>query len=197
MLGRYCVIQVLDGLSSWTFLAKQVAYFKALSTDTSIFSQRERVVPQKAKNVLLQHTQKMELEHKRSRLRSLILSISLYLRFAFRVWIFLLFVILAGPHFATSHFLVSCRLAHSKFLQISSHCDTMTWANDMQYCDNNSNNNDDNDYDNDCGTVLCSMLLYVFWFYTKIHYLTREFHVKLHAKTDIGFQVQFNVESHN
>ena len=44
-------------------------------------------------------------------------------------------------------------------------------------------------------------------FYRKIHYLTREFHVKLHAKTDrdscdIGFQVQFNVEftrieSHN
>ena len=36
-------------------------------------------------------------------------------------------------------------------------------------------------------------------FYRKIHYLTREFHVKLHAKTDrdscdIGFQVQFNVE---
>ena len=41
-------------------------------------------------------------------------------------------------------------------------------------------------------------------FYRKIHYLTREFHVKLHLKTDIhsslrdsrdiGFQVQFNVE---
>ena len=40
--------------------------------------------------------------------------------------------------------------------------------------------------------------------YRKIHYLTREFRVKLHAKTDIariardecdiGFQVQFNVE---
>ena len=27
----------------------------------------------------------------------------------------------------------------------------------------------------------------------KIHYLTREFHVKLHLKTDIGFRVQFNV----
>ena len=36
----------------------------------------------------------------------------------------------------------------------------MTWANDMPYCDNNGNNNDDNDngYDNNCGTVLCSML---------------------------------------
>ena len=43
-------------------------------------------------------------------------------------------------------------------------------------------------------------------FYRKIHYLTREFHVKLHLKTDIfshesrsdecdiGFQMQFNVE---
>ena len=37
-------------------------------------------------------------------------------------------------------------------------------------------------------------------FYRKIHYLTRKFHVKLHAKTDIdscdiGFcQVQYNVK---
>ena len=31
-------------------------------------------------------------------------------------------------------------------------------------------------------------------YYRKIHYLTREFNVKLHPKTDIGFQVQFNVE---
>ena len=28
----------------------------------------------------------------------------------------------------------------------------------------------------------------------KIHYLTREFRVKLHLKTDIGFRVQFNAE---
>ena len=38
-----------------------------------------------------------------------------------------------------------------------------------------------------------------FTFNRKIHYLTREFHVKLHAKTnrdscDMGFKVQFNVE---
>ena len=31
-------------------------------------------------------------------------------------------------------------------------------------------------------------------FYGKIHYLTTEFRVKLLAKTDIGFQVQFNAE---
>ena len=36
-------------------------------------------------------------------------------------------------------------------------------------------------------------------FYRKIHYLTRKFHVKLRAKTDIdscdiSFQVQYNVE---
>ena len=30
--------------------------------------------------------------------------------------------------------------------------------------------------------------------YRKIHYLTREFRVKLHAKTVIGFQVQFYAE---
>ena len=28
----------------------------------------------------------------------------------------------------------------------------------------------------------------------KIHYLTHEFHVKLHLKTNIGFRVQFNME---
>ena len=28
----------------------------------------------------------------------------------------------------------------------------------------------------------------------KIHYLTREFRVKLHLKADIGFRVQFNAE---
>ena len=28
----------------------------------------------------------------------------------------------------------------------------------------------------------------------KIHYLTREFRVKLHLKTDVGFRVQFNAE---
>ena len=75
MLGWYCVIQVFDGLSSWTFLAKQEAYFKALRRDTSIFSQRRKTLClEKAKNVLLQHTQKMELEHKRSqsRLRSFV-----------------------------------------------------------------------------------------------------------------------------
>ena len=28
--------------------------------------------------------------------------------------------------------------------------------------------------------------------FKEIHYLTREFRVKLHLKTDIGFRVQFN-----
>ena len=45
----------------------------------------------------------MELEHKRSRQIFLVL---LYLRSDFRVYIFLLFVILAGPYFAMSHFLI-------------------------------------------------------------------------------------------
>ena len=30
--------------------------------------------------------------------------------------------------------------------------------------------------------------------YRKIHYLTCEFRVKLHLKTNIGFRVQFNAE---
>ena len=52
---------------------------------------------------------------------------------------------------------------------------------------------------------LISNLIVFVEFYRKIHYLTREFRVKLHAKTDIarnrrsdecdiGFQVQFNAE---
>ena len=38
-------------------------------------------------------------------------------------------------------------------------------------------------------SCVCSLTLY-----RKIHYLTREFQVKLQAKTDISFQVQFDVE---
>ena len=65
------------------------------------------------------------------------LLMSLYLRFAFRVCIFLLCVILAGPHFATLHFRIRINLfslisvlEHSKFLQISSHCDNQ-WRRQM------------------------------------------------------------------
>ena len=63
----------------------------------------------------------MELEHKRSRLRFFL--VSLYLRFDFRVCIFLLFVILAGPpcDVAFSDYcesiLLMLVLAHSKFPQ--------------------------------------------------------------------------------
>ena len=71
---------------------------------------------------------------------------------------FLLLVILAGPHFEMSHFLIIMNLfrfmlalAHSKFPQnFSSHCGTMTWANDMQWCDNDRIKNDDDDDDYDC-----------------------------------------------
>ena len=97
----------------------------------------KELVPQKAKYALLQLTWKMDLKHQRSRLRSFVNI--MYLRFAYRVCIFLLCGILAGPRFVTSHFLIMINLfcfisflAHSKFLQISSHCDTMTQANDMQ-----------------------------------------------------------------
>ena len=157
MLGWCCVIQVLGGLSTWTFLVKLVAFFvtsKLQAMTPQCLGREKELVPQKAKYALLQLTQKMELKHQRSRLRSFVNI--MYLRFAYRVCIFLLCGILAGPRFATSHFLIMINLfcfisvlAHSKFLQISSHCDTMTQANDMQQCYNNSNNNDDNDDDDD------------------------------------------------
>ena len=120
-------------------LAKQVTYFKALSKDTSIFSERKRTCGSKRRKMLSYNL------HRRWNLSISVrawdlLLVSLYLRFAFRVWIFLLLVILAGPHFAMSHFLIIMNLfrfmlalAHSKFPQnFSSHCGTMTWANDMQ-----------------------------------------------------------------
>ena len=100
-LGWHCFIQVLDGLSSyyhehiWT---KQVTYFQAL------FSQREKNLQQpKAEHALLQLTWKMELEHKRSRLRSFV---SIVLKICLSFLHLFTFVILAGPHFAISHFLI-------------------------------------------------------------------------------------------
>ena len=80
----------------------------------------------------------MKLEHKRSSLRSFVSII--VLKICFSCLDFLLLVILAGPHFAMSHFLIIMNLfrfmlalAHSKFPQnFSSHRGTMTWANDMQ-----------------------------------------------------------------
>ena len=78
-----------------------------------------------------------------------LLLVSLYLRFQFfRICIFLLFVILAGPHFAMSHLLIimnlfcliSCQFQRIRnFHKIGSHFGTMTWADDMQQCDNNIN----------------------------------------------------------
>ena len=47
----------------------------------------------------------------------------------------------------------------SKVLQISSHCDTMTWANDMQQCDNKSYNNDGDNDDNVCLIMIMIVLM--------------------------------------
>ena len=133
---------------------QQVVISKFQAMTPQCLGREKELVPQNAKYALLQLTQKMELKHRRSRLRSFVKI--MYLRFAYRVCIFILCVILVGPRFATSHFLIMINLfcfisvlAHSKFLQISSHCETMTQANDMQQCYNNSNNNDDNDDDDD------------------------------------------------
>jgi len=117
----------------------------------------------------------MELEHKRPRLRCFVSTIVLKICFSCS-YSFLLFVMLAGPHFAISHFLivvndsVSCRFQRIRnFHKISSHCGTMTWVNNMQCFkerfsaiiiviinnNNDDGDDDDDDDDNDCGTLLC------------------------------------------
>ena len=148
MLRWYCVIQVLDGLSSWTYFANQVAYFKALGRDTSIFSQRENNCDNKRRKMPCYNLHRRWNLSINVRDRDLLL-VSLYLRFQlFRICIFLLFVILAGPHFAMSHLLIimnlfcliSCQFQRIRnFHKIGSHFGTMTWADDMQQCDNNIN----------------------------------------------------------
>ena len=126
MLGWYCVIQVLDGLSSYYrghILAKQVACFKALGRDASIFSQRKRTYGSKRSKMPCYNLHRRWNLSVNVRDWDLLLA-SLYLRFAFRVFIILLFVILAGLHFAMSHFLIIMNpfcfmsvLVHSKFPQ--------------------------------------------------------------------------------
>ena len=102
-------------------LAKKVTYFKALSKDTSIFSERKRRCGNKRRKMLCYNLLRRWNLSINVRAWDLLL-VSFYLRFAFRVWIFLLLVILAGPHFAMSHFLIIINLfcfmlalAHSKF----------------------------------------------------------------------------------
>ena len=83
----------------------------------------------------------MKLEHKRSRLKCFVSTIALKSCLSC-LHFFLLSVMLAGPHFLMSHFLiiindsaVSCRFKRiQNFCKISNiHCGKMTWANDMQY----------------------------------------------------------------
>ena len=52
MLGWCCVIQVLDGLSSSTYFAKQVAYFKALGRDTQYLARGKELVATKGEKCL-------------------------------------------------------------------------------------------------------------------------------------------------
>ena len=147
MFAWYCVMQVLDGLLSYYhghILAKQVAYVKALGRHNSIFSREKETVATKGENALLQLTQKMVLEHKRSRVRSFLL-ISLFLRFAFRVCIFFIFCHLSDYYESTLFHVGSNPFEIQPTL----------WHNDLgkRYgivrLYSNSNNNDDDD-DNDC-----------------------------------------------
>ena len=102
MLRWYCLIQILGGLSSHYhehILAKQVTYFQAL-----LAREKELVATKGKKNTLLQLMQKMDLEHKRSRLRSFVSII--VLKICLSCLHLFTFVILAGPHLAMSHFLI-------------------------------------------------------------------------------------------
>ena len=92
MLGWYCVIQVLDSLSSYYhahILARQVAYFKALGRDTSILSYRERTnVATKDENNL---HRRLNLSINVRDRDLLLVSCTVYLRFFSSVCIFLTF----------------------------------------------------------------------------------------------------------
>ena len=103
-------------------LAKQVAYFKALGRDTYLAREKELVATKGEKCLFTIQNRRWNLS---INVRDWdLLLVSLYLRFAFRVCIFLRFVILVGPQFAMSHFLIIMNLfcfmsvlAHSKFPQ--------------------------------------------------------------------------------
>ena len=103
-------------------LAKQVAYFKALGRDTYLSREKELVATKGEKCLFKIQNRRWNLS---INVRDWdLLLVSLYLRFAFRVCNFLRFVILAGPQFEMSHFLIIMNLfcfmsvlAHSKFPQ--------------------------------------------------------------------------------
>ena len=104
MLRWYCFIQVLDGLSSWTYFAKQVAYFKALGRDTSIFSQRENNCGNKRRKMPCYNLHRRWNLSINVRDRDLLL-VSLYLRFQF---------------FSYLHFFTFCYLSWATLCDVAS-----------------------------------------------------------------------------
>ena len=132
MLEWYCV-----GLSSPTYLGETVTYFKALSKDTSIFSYRKRTCGSKRRKMLSYNLHRRWNLSINVRAWHLLL-VSLYLRFAFHVWIFFTFGYLSWATlwdvaFSDYYESISFHVGSSAFPQnFSSHCGTMTWANDMQ-----------------------------------------------------------------
>ena len=128
MLCWYCVIQVLDGLSSWTYFANQVAYFKALGRDTSIFSQRENNCGNKRRKMPCYNLHRRWNLSINVRDRDLLL-VSLYLRFQFFSYLhFFTFCHLSWPwatlcdvassdYYESILFNFMSVLAHSKFSQ--------------------------------------------------------------------------------
>ena len=153
MLEWYCVIQVLDGFSSPTYFGEKSNILQSFKQrHLNIQREKKNVWQQKAKNALLQLTQKMKLEHKRSSLRSFVSIILPKICFScldFFTFGYLSWATLCDVAFSDYYkSIVSCWLQRiQNFNTISTHCGTMTWANDMQQCDNNRNDNDDDDDD--------------------------------------------------
>ena len=127
MLGWYCVIWVLDGLSSLKYFAKQVAYFKALGRDTSIFIQRENNCGKKRPKMLCYNLHRRWNLSINVRDRDLLLVSSLYLRFQFFSYLhFFTFCYLSWPwatlcdvassdYYESNLFNFMSVLAHQKF----------------------------------------------------------------------------------
>ena len=105
MLCWYCVMQVLGGLSSWLYVG-ETSSIPQSSRQRHLIIQlgRKKAWQQKAKKCLVTTYIGVELEHKRSRLRSFVSII--ILRFAFLVCTFLRFVILSQLGYTQSHFLI-------------------------------------------------------------------------------------------
>ena len=133
-------------------LAKQVAYFKALGRDTSIFSyyrSKRTCGNNKPKKAFLQVTQKMELEHKCSRLKCFVRII--VLKICFSCLHFLLtFFTLVEPHFPISHFLIIMNMILFHVGSSAFKLSRKLVVIDEGKCQRNNNRHNNDDDDDDC-----------------------------------------------